>query len=335
MRGNGSIGVRGILSGPAISSIKGIIGRRSISPNRMETLVMTETPKSLATILASLFLVCVLGGPLWAQDLGDEVVPLPELVSPDPDVPLDPMPLEQPPVDPPLEWTHRRTNTNTAGSVSNTHQNYTSEDGNTYIRQHMVTNPSGQMTHTWERTYDGDSYTLSREKKRVFRDGRTMDMTRTHSWDAESGTGTMSRTFEGPNGQSRSFERPWSPDGELADVQPSFGPDGPRTLDAPERPDRGMHNLWGLMGSTKKSKPDASFWSKLNTFRRSEKSMAGPKPSPRRSGFTLGSTARHSVNAPRYGLAKKQAGQAQVKAHKAKLGRMSQGTSRPHPMKTR
>lgn len=295
---------------------------------------MTETSKSFAIILTSLFLVCVLGGPLWAQAVGDEVVPLPELVAPDPDVFLDPMPPEQPPVDPPFEWTHARTNTNTAGSVSNRHQGYTSEDGNTYIRQHMVTNPSGQMTHTWERTYDGDSHTLSREKNRVFRDGRTMEMTRTHGWDAESGTGTMSRTFEGPNGQSRGFERPWSPDGELADVQPSFGPDGPR-LDAPERPDRGMHNMWGFFGSTKKSKPKSSFWSKLDSFRHGDKNMAGPKPSPRRSGFTLGSTARHNVNAPRYGLAKKQAGQAEVRVRGPKPSGPPQAASRSHPVKTR
>lgn len=301
---------------------------------------MTETSKSLATIPASLFLVCVLGGPLWAQDVGDEVVPLPELVSPDPDIPLGPMPPEQPSVDSPLEWTHTRTNTNAAGSASNTHQNYASEDGNTYMRRHMVTNPSGRMTHTRERTHDGDSYAFSREKNRVFRDGRTMDMTRTHGWDAESGTGTMSRTFEGPNGH-RSFERPWSPDGELADMHPPFGPNGPRTLDTPEQPDRGMHNMWGFFGSTKKSKPDGSFWSKLNTFRRAEKSMAGPKPSPRHSGFTLGSTARHNVNAPRYGLAKKQAGQAEVRVRGPKLShqprpdsRPPQAASRPHPVKT-
>jgi hypothetical protein len=309
---------------------------------------MTETAKSFLVIVAALLLACGFGMPLWAQDAGDEVVPLPELIQPDSEVPQgpmpDPVPLEQPPADAPFEWTYSRTNTNTAGNVSNTHQNYTSEDGNTYMRQHMVTNPSGQMTHTWERTRDGDSYALSREKNRVFRDGRTMEMTRTYSWDAESGTGTMSRTFEGPNGQSRSFDRPWSPDGELADVQPSFGPDGmgtldgPRTLEAPERPERGMHNMWGLLGSTKKSKPDGNFWSKLNTFRHNEMSMAGPKPSPRRSGFTLGSTARHSVNAPRYGLAKKQAGQAQVQANKSKLARQlrpdtrpPQAASRPHP----
>jgi hypothetical protein len=246
----------------------------------------------------------------------------------------DPVPPEQPPADPPFEWTYSRTNGNTAGNVSNTHQGYTSEDGNTYIRQHTVTNPSGQMTHTWERTYDGDSYTQSREMNRTFRDGRTMDMTRTYSWDAESDTGTMSRTFEGPNGQSRGFERPWSPDGELADVQPSSGPDGPRTLEAPEKPERSIHNLWGLWGSTKKSKTEGGFWSKVATFRHNEKSMTRATPSSSRSGFTLGSAARQGVSAPRYGLAKKQAGQAQINPQIAKPARPPQAKPLPHPVKT-
>ena len=305
---------------------------------------MAERFRSFLLIVAVFWLACAVGAPLWAQDASNEVVPLPRLAPPDIHVPQNPIPVPvppgQPPADPPFEWTHSRTNGSTTGNASNMHQRYTSEDGKVYTHRHMVTNPSGQITRTRERTYDGDSHTLTRERNRAFRDGRTMEMTRTHSWDADSGTGTMSRTFEGPNGQSQSFERPWSPDGELADVQPPFGPDGLRPPEAPEQPDRGMHNLWGFLGSTKKSKSDGTFWGKLNMFRHGEKSMVGPKPSPGHSGFTLGSNAHRSVNAPRYGLVKKQAGQAEVRVRgpkppsKPRLERRPmQSPSPPHSVK--
>jgi hypothetical protein len=319
------------LSGLATSPIKGIIWRRRTSLAGMEEFIVTERSKPLL-IVAAFLLVCGSAAPLWAQDAGSEVVPLPELAPQDPMV--DSVGPVQPPVDPQFEWTDSRTNTNTAGNVSNTHQRYTSDDGNTYIRQHLVTNPSGQLTHTWERTNDGDSHTMSREKNRVFGDGRTMDMTRTYSWDAESGTGTSSRSFLGPNGQVRDFERPWSPDGELAHRQPSLAPGGPRTLDTPQPTERGLRNFWGFFGSAKKPKPKSSFWSRLDWSRRGHESMAGRKPSPRRSGFTLGSTTRHGISAPRYGLAKKQAGQAQVKTRGPRPSRPPQAASRPHPVRT-
>ena len=334
MKDNAPIGVRAIFSGPAVGFIKGTIRRRSIAAISVETLVMKKTSRSFLVAIAASLLACGFGAPLQAQQAGNQVMALPQLIAPDPQILLDPTPREQLPIDPRYEWNHSRTNANRAGSVNSTHQGYTSEDGNTYAHRHIVANPSGQMTQTRERTYDGESYTQNRERNRLFRDGRTMEMTQTRSWDAESGTGTVSRSFLGPNGQSQGYERPWSPEGEMAGSQASFGPDGPKTLEAPQRPDRGIHNMWGLLGSTKKSKPKSSFWNKLNPFRHKEKSMTGPEPSPRRSGFTLGSAAQQSVNPPRYGLAKKQAGQAQVKAGGSKLSHQLRLDARPpHPVR--
>ena len=226
--------------------------------------------------------------------------------------------------DPPPTWQYERTTTNQAGTVRNTHRNMSSGDPaqgtEQYQRQHVVTNPRGEMVQSWERSQapegyqyrrahtftapDGtllkqqewtrtgtDPYNYTRERQHQLRDGRTIMHRQTRSWDGT--TGTMEKSFTGPNGQTRDFLRPWAPDEQVAPQPGPIVPETPTTATAPvEQPKK---NRWGWM-------------EKLNPFRK-----GGPfrpaKPAPqRRSGFTIGSGAASSTGRMQHGLNKKQPG---------------------------
>ncbi len=131
---------------------------------------------------------------------------------------------------------------NPAGTVTNTRRGLIDEDANRRLREHVVTNPRGEMVQTWDRsrTEDGylfrrsqtwtdadgnpvrshqwsmagsDPYNSTRQQDMTFRDGRTMEHSQVRSWDGT--TATMEHSFVGPNGQTRTFQRAWSP-GEFA-----------------------------------------------------------------------------------------------------------------------
>src|SRR3990170_4819761 len=122
----------------------------------------------------------------------------------------------------------------------------TSDDEIERLRQHVVENPRGEMVQSWERsqTEDGylyrrgqtftapdgtmlrqheqalsgtDPYNYTRQHEMTLRDGRTILHSQTRSWDGT--TGTMERTFSGPNGQTREFQHAWTPD-DLASGDP-------------------------------------------------------------------------------------------------------------------
>lgn len=327
------------------------------------------------TYLISMVLLAGWTGTLAAQEFPQ---PLPELIDPDPDmVPDVQTPLVEGPV---LEdstgWNYQRTTTNRSGDVINSHERSVSDDGNTYLRQHSVTNPRGEMVQSWERSSgedgyawsrqqtftapDGtllrqhemtrsgsDPYNYSREKSMVFRDGRTLEMTQTRSWDGENGT--MERTFLGPNGQDRSFQRAWSPEDAVAGGQPAMPQEPARVWDSHEQPKARIQAPWAPLNTATKPKPEGGFWSKLNPFHRGGTSITSWKPSSRgRSGFTLGAGSGSRPSVPRSGLTNKQPGENASKAHRPQVVHPShplagapEGTlpssaaSSAHTMKTR
>jgi hypothetical protein len=221
----------------------------------------------------------------------------------------------------PPTWAQERAAGNHPGTVTNSHQRAVSEDGTWYQREHVVTNPNGQRIQSWERSRDeegylyrqsqtfhapdgtqirqhertrsgSDPYNDTRQHQVQLRDGRTIVHDQTRSWDGTSGT--RERTFSGPNGQTRHFQRPWTPEGRLspdADVavpQPTHA--GPTTVPAPR------------VGGADAARPPVEppkrkMWAwleKLNPFRK-----GGPlrpsrpaSPPPGGPGFTIGSGHR-------------------------------------------
>lgn len=199
---------------------------------------------------------CLSAGVLNAQD----VVPLPGFDEPA-DVGFGDMdPVDSPPVvDPPKTWSRRRTTTNAAGAVVNTHRWYGREgdDHRTWSREHTVANPAGQHSRTWSYSRSDDGYNYERSRVITLRDGRTIEHTQVRAWDGE--TGSYQWTFVGPNGQSREFERAWAP-----------GVDPVETLPA------------------ERANPVAGFFARVFGF--SGKTTAKSRPAPiNRPGFTIGS----------------------------------------------
>ena len=223
-------------------------------------------------------------------------------------------------------WQYQRTTTNQAGTVRNTHQMNPADaiQGTPYQREHIVTNPRGEMVQTWERSEneegylyrrshtftapDGtplkqqewsrtrtDPYNYSREQQHQLRDGRTIMHRQTRSWDGT--TGTMERAFTGPNGQTRHFLRPWAPDEQNSPEPGPIVPEPTATtttaVDPPVEPPK--KNRWGWI-------------EKLNPFRKGGPFRpAGPSPQ-RRAGFTIGSGGPSSTGPRQHGLNKTQPG---------------------------
>lgn len=267
-------------------------------------------------------------------------------------LPADPGAIEVPPTtpdagvtDPAPTWQYQRTTTNRAGTVQNTHQQVTSEDatqGNWYLREHVVTNPRGKMVQSWERseneegylyrrshtftapdetllrqqewsTTGTDPYNYTREHQHQLRDGRTIMHRQTRSWDGT--TGTMERSFTGPNGQTREFQRPWTPDEPLSPepgpIVPEPGPIAPEptataTSPTPPPPAEAIAAL-----SPPAEPPSESRWGwmkKLNPFRKGGPFRSAEAAPPRRAGFTVGSGGPSSTGPRQHGLNQTQPG---------------------------
>lgn len=279
-------------------------------------------------------------------------------------VPVDPGgagPLTQPPAtgpaipgvpEPPPAWTQQRTTMNHAGTVRNTHQQMNSEDGSQQLRQHIVTNPRGEMTQTWEQSQTQDGYlyrrsqtfnapdgtplrqhewsrsgtdpnNYARQREMQFGDGRTLLQSQTRSWDGV--TGTMQKTFEGPNGQTRQVERAWTPDGESS-LEPATFPPPPTVAGsdaaAPLKTKPGQRKAWGWLD-------------KLNPFRKSrspQSAQSASRRSARGSGFTMGSGGSGRMGQIPSGLSKKQPGQPSPNSHRpAWAGRSSSAQAASPP----
>jgi len=99
--------------------------------------------------------------------------------------------------------------------MTQTWQRSQTEEGYHFQHQQTWTAPDGTVRRQHEMTLSGtDPYNYQRRMSTTLPDGRSVNMEQTRTWDGTSGT--MERTFSGPNGQSRTFQRPWSPDDTVA-----------------------------------------------------------------------------------------------------------------------
>jgi hypothetical protein len=115
----------------------------------------------------------------------------------------------------------------------------------------------------------------------------------------------MEKSFTGPNGQTRSSERPWAPDDLASSAPGPIVPDDPTTeptpattpveppATAPVEPPK--KNRWGWVG-------------KLNPFRKGGPFRSGKPAPPRRAGFTIGSGGSSSLGRMQHGLNQNQPG---------------------------
>jgi hypothetical protein len=296
-----------------------------------------------------------------------EVAATPDATLPGPVlVPEEPLPGDVPPDAPePQVWTYRRAVGTGQGENVHLRERTVSEAGETMLREHSVTNPSGQHIQTWQRSTGeegfnwtrshqffapdgtpirehemtrsgGDPYNFSREKSMTFRDGRTLNMTQTRTWDGTSGT--MERTFTGPNGQTRDFQRPWTPEDEPVEPPPvslrerlrlRMMADAPATY--PETPDvqppvlEPAKRKWGFLEKLEK----------LNPFRATGGQAWGWKSSsdtrPPRAGFTIGSAGHGNPNRAPHGLTKKQPGQPEPNLNRMRTKYQIKNQHPPHP----
>ena len=287
----------------------------------------------------------------------------PTALPPETEVPLDPTlpPDHVPPTEStsptpdPTPWTWQHQTQNQHGTVTNSHDWMRSQDGNNYSYQHSVTRPNG--SHTQLREYsmteegyqlmrqqrfykpDGtllrehsmsvngtDPYNYQRQMTHTFRDGRTMEKTFARSYDGT--TGTMERSFIGPNGQVRQFERPWAPDdlanGEASTTDPIDVPVPQEpTLPTTDQAVVEMPTIVDPLAPT--SEPtNESLLSRLNPFKkRSSKRSTGSSSTARRSGFTIGSFGRsRRMDAMSPGQTRKASGltnASQVRSMKTKM----------------
>lgn len=265
-------------------------------PTFMDSQVVISMTK-LAT--ASSIVTFLLAAPLFAQD----VAPLP---------PTEPMPQ-------PTPFTFQRQTQNQAGTVTNTQQVLDAPEEGRYVREHMVTNPRGEMTQSYERINTEEGYsqmrtqtwtapdgTVMRQHERslsgtdpnnytrqhmvTLPDGRVVSQTQVRSWDGTSGT--MERTFVGPNGQTRESVRSWTPDGEVSTA----------TLEASRTSTQSFAST-PTQPTTTKPAEKVSWWQRLNPFSKSgsSTSTAASTATPRR-GFTIGDGPSSQSSAARSGF---------------------------------
>lgn len=224
------------------------------------------------------------------------------------DTPPAPDPAPQNPDSTP-DWYLRRANP--SGNNVHISQQQTTPDGTTVNRDHTVINPQGTKTQTWQRTTTADGTQWQRQQTWTSPDGtvqrqhtwngtatdpyngtrqqtimqspdRTLTRSQTRTWDGT--TGSVQRTFTGPNGQTRTQEHPWSPDGTTTD--PSQTPVVLQTppADAPV-PDTTQQP------SQASSKPadKKTLLERMKAWNTGRKASADESKSTPRRGFTVGS----------------------------------------------
>ncbi len=214
------------------------------------------------------------------------------------------------------EWTH----VNPRGGMIKSFQTTTTEEGSSYQRQQLWTAPDGTVIrqHTWNGS-QVDPYNYQREKTMTLPGGRTMTHTQSRTWDSQTGTGTMERTFQGPNGQERQWSRSWAPDDGATAAAPA------ESIASDPAP--------GIGASAESvGQPEQGFFGRLKAWgKRTFGSANSGSKSRARSGFTLGAAGRNrapEAASPR-GLSKQVPGQAMpsLKGSSAPRGANAQGRS--------
>ncbi|MHB8897606.1 MAG: hypothetical protein ACYC6Y_02545 [Thermoguttaceae bacterium] len=163
--------------------------------------------------------------------------------------------------------------------------------------QHQTQNQSGTVSNQQTRTVSRDAagYDYQRQMTHTFRDGRTMEKTFTRTYDGT--TGTMERSFVGPNGQVQHFQRPWTPDDspDTTAVTPDGGnPIAPLDAGTPGGDPVGMETA-SISDAQAPAEPagEGGLWGWLNPFKkRPAKSPAEVSDTGKRGGFTIGSFGR-------------------------------------------
>lgn len=253
---------------------------------------------------------------VWAQETLPTAPPdTGETPTAEPLPPVEPLAVDPPAMETPdtaPQWTYERQLQNREGTVTNTHRYLDAPDDGGYVREHVVTNPRGEMTQTWQRVQtengyeyrrvqtwtspDGtllrqheqalsgsDPYNYTREHNMTLRDGRTMSQTQTRNWDGTSGT--VERSIEGPNGQAHQWQRSWTPDEQLAgQTTEPIDPASPSVAPSTTAP------------ATSQAAEEKSWWQKMNFFRKRGNDTAGSAAAsaPRR-GFTIGTSRSSST----------------------------------------
>ena len=322
--------------------------------------------RSLVSFLLSAMGLCLLLGGAAAQDAGTTLLPqadsgaiAPPAGSPLGALPLAPEPADPAPLPPPAgdlqppaatpNWTWQRQTQNQQGSVTNLHERVENQDDGSFRYQHSVSRPNGSHTQLreYQQTEDGysllhqqrfyqpdgtvlrehamsvtgtDPYNYQRQMTHTFRDGRTMEKTITRSYDGE--TGTISQTFNGPNGQVRQLQRPWTPDDPATAGQGLLASD---PLPTPQQ--AGLPTREQLARSPAASADEGGFWSRLNPFKKGHAKQTANSPTPKRSGFTVGSFGRSQGAATAPGQVRKTAGESPT--HASQLATKTRQTGPP------
>ncbi len=138
------------------------------------------------------------------------------------------------------------------GTMTHTLEATPSEDGLSIHRQHAWTAPDGTLLRSQQTditTTGPNNY--QRQRTITLRDGRTVEHTYTRSWDGQ--TFHTEQSFSGPNGQTWTRERTWTPGAEDAPAQPTpqlnvtRGPVvGPSPAPAPTEPTSGPRAMTRL-----------------------------------------------------------------------------------------
>ncbi len=272
----------------------------------------------MTRISSRLFVVLSLAASIaWSQDSAPTMALQPEVVPrTDPVETAQPLPLvEQPEFN--TQWTQERQRQNQQGTVTNTHRYLDASEEGRYVREHMVTNPHGEMTQTWERTHTEEGYdyrrsqvwakpdgtplrqhewtmagtdpnNYTRERTITLPDGRTINHSQIRTWDGTDGT--MERSFTGPNGQTRESVRSWTPDEPTRGQMASMAEPAQLSTVIPATPQP------TTTSATVQATEQHGWWQKLNPFGRrgNETSNAAAASAPRR-GFTIGTSGSNST----------------------------------------
>ena len=227
---------------------------------------MTRICISPSAFLLSCFFFSLVNA-AWAQDAAPAI-------EPQPDASVETTPAAEAPETPPA-WTYERQTQNQQGSATNTHRYLDLPEEGRYVREHVVTNPHGEMTQTRERLNTDEGYRYRHSQ-------------------------TMERSFIGPNGQTRESQRSWTPN-EASGNQPS-------SVAAGTQPSSVSPTTAPPMSEPAEK---VSWWQKLNPFRKKGSATAGSAASsaPGR-GFTIGTPGANSAGASSF----RSGGQASVHA---------------------
>lgn len=222
----------------------------------------------------------------WSQDPAPAIAPQGVITPSNDSVPTaEPLPPgEQPQVMP--QWTFERQMQNQQGTVTNTHRYLDAPEEGRYVREHVVTNPRGEMTQRWERV-NTDPYNYTREHTITLPDGRTINHSHVRTWDGTDGT--MERSFIGPNGQVRESVRSWTPDEPITGQMASMPEPVPPSTVTPASPQP------MTVPTTSHPTEQLRWWQKLNPFgNRGNASAGSPAASGPGRGFTIGTPNSNS-----------------------------------------